>query len=104
MNQRKQVTLQQATQESPVLARLLHLATDSSARLQAIKPLIPASLRSAVKAGPINGTVWCIILDNNSVAAKLRQLLPAFLAHLRSKGFDIETIRIKVHSAGSADH
>ncbi len=102
MKQPKQVTLLQATQESPVLARLVDLATDSSARLQAIQPLIPFSLRSAVKAGPINGDVWCIILDNNSVAAKIRQLIPAFTAHLRSKGFTIESIRIKVQQTGTS--
>jgi hypothetical protein len=104
MKQPKQVSLLQATQESPVLARLVGLATDSSARLQAIQPLIPASLRSAVKAGPINGTTWCVILDNNSVAAKLRQLLPALEAHLRSKGFAVESIRLKVHNPHTGFH
>jgi hypothetical protein len=101
-HQKNSVTLLQATQDSPVLARLASLSRDSTARLQAIEPLIPIGLRSAVKAGPIDGSVWCIILDNNSVAAKFRQLLPAFEAHLRSKGFDVQTIRLKVHNARNA--
>jgi len=92
-------TVLQATQSSPTLARLASLATDSTARLRAIEPLIPAALRNAVKAGPIDGTSWCLILDNNAVAAKMRQLLPALEAHLRSKGWEVNSIRLKVQMA-----
>ncbi len=98
------MTLLQATQESPVLAHLADLTRESTARLKAIEPLLPAGLRSAVKAGPIDKTVWCVILDNNSVAAKFRQLLPSLEAHLRSKGFDVQSIRIKVNSARNTPH
>jgi hypothetical protein len=94
------VSLQQATQDSPTLARLTELAMEASARLKTIEPLIPAPLRPAVKAGPIDGTVWCLIVDNNSVAAKLRQSLPALEAHLRTKGWEITSIRLKVQMAG----
>ena len=90
------VTLLQATQESPVLARLSALSDDSVARLKAIQPLIPTALRSAVTAGPIEGTSWCLLLDNNAAAAKMRQLLPALAAHLRSKGWEVTSIRLKV--------
>jgi len=90
------VTLLQATQESPVLARLSALSDDSVARLKAIQPLIPTPLRSAVTAGPIEGTSWCLLLDNNAAAAKIRQLLPALAAHLRSKGWEVTSIRLKV--------
>jgi len=103
MNQRiHPVSLQQATQDSPTLARLTELAMESSARLKAIEPLIPASLRPAVKAGPIDGTVWCLIVDNNSAAAKIRQSLPALEAHLRTKGWKVTSIRLKVQMAGQA--
>lgn len=98
MKHRKNVmTLMQATQESPVLARLADMSKESSARLQAIEPLIPHGLRSSIKAGPIDDSEWCVILDNNSVAAKLRQLLPSLMAHLRTKGFNVQKIRLKVH-------
>lgn len=90
------VTLLQATQESPILARLSALSDDSVARLKAIQPLIPTALRSAVTAGPIEGTSWCLLLDNNAAAAKMRQLLPALAAHLRSKGWEVTSIRLKV--------
>ena len=99
MNRRNHsFTLLQATQDSPTLARLTGLAMESSARLKSIDSLIPASLRSGIRAGPIDGPVWCLILDNNAVAAKIRQLLPALESHLRSKGWDVNTIRLKVQA------
>ena len=103
MNRRSHsFTVLQATQGSPTLARLTELATDSTARLRAIKPLIPPALRKAVQAGPIDGTSWCLILDNNAVAAKMRQLLPALESHLRSKGWEVNSIRLKVQMARNA--
>jgi hypothetical protein len=90
------MTVLQATQESPTLAHLAQLAMESSARLKSIESLIPAALRSAVRAGPIEGPAWCLILDNNAVAAKIRQLLPAMESHLRSKGWEVNSIRLKV--------
>lgn len=92
------VTLQQASQDSPVLTQLLALSRDSSARLQAIESLIPAGLRAAVQAGPIEGLTWCLLVKNNAAAAKLRQILPALQAHLRSKGWEINAIRLKVQA------
>jgi hypothetical protein len=89
-------TVLQASQESPTLARLAELAADSSARLRCITPLLPPALRHSVKAGPVDGALWCIVVDNNAVASKVRQLLPALLAQLRSKGWDMENIRLKV--------
>ena len=89
-------SLLQATQESPVLARLSELSRDSVARLRAVEPMIPAVLRSAVAAGPIDGPNWCLIVNSNAAAAKLRQLLPAMEAHLRSKGWEVSAIRLKV--------
>ncbi|OGB29794.1 MAG: hypothetical protein A3F78_18200 [Burkholderiales bacterium RIFCSPLOWO2_12_FULL_61_40] len=103
MNRRNHsITLLQATQESPTLAHLTNLATESSARLKSIEAFIPTALRSAVKAGPIEGSVWCLILDNNAVAAKIRQLLPSMQAHLRSKGWDVNSIRLKVQMSRNA--
>jgi hypothetical protein len=92
----RSLTLLQATQETPMLARLTELTRDSVARLKAIEALIPATLRGSVKAGPIEGASWCLILDNNAAAAKIRQLLPALEAHLRVKGWEVTSIRLKV--------
>ncbi|MDO8252501.1 MAG: hypothetical protein Q7T78_22665 [Rhodoferax sp.] len=97
MNRRKNsVTLLQASQGSPTLTKLIELSHDSTARLKAIESLIPGSLRTAVKAGPIEGPVWCLILDNNAAAAKIRQILPALESHLRTKGWEVNSIRLKV--------
>jgi hypothetical protein len=102
MNRRQQsFTLHQATQDSPIFAHLTALATESSARLELIGKLIPVTLRSAVRPGPIDGTVWCLILDNNAIAAKIRQLLPAFESHLRSNGREVSAIRLKVLARSS---
>lgn len=79
-----------------MLARLADLTRDSVARLDAIQTLIPRPLRPSVRAGPIDGTAWCLLLDNNATAAKIRQLLPAIEAHLRSKGWEVNSIRLKV--------
>jgi len=90
------VTLQKAATESPGLARLAGLAQESGERLRQCESLIPPMLRAAIKPGPVQGSDWCLLVDNNAVAAKLRQLLPALAAHLRSKGRDVQSIRVKV--------
>lgn len=86
--------------ESPTLARLSELVRDSSLRLKAIEPLLPPLLRPAIQAGPIEGATWCLLVSSNSAAAKLKQLQPALLAHLRSRGWEVTAIRIKVQTAG----
>jgi hypothetical protein len=102
-NRRNQtLSVVQASQNSPTFARLSDLAMDSSARLKSIESLIQVSLRSSVLPGPIDGTTWCLIVRNNAVAAKIRQLLPTFQAHLRSKGWEVTAIRIKIQTSSSS--
>ncbi|HEY9209286.1 MULTISPECIES: DciA family protein [Acidovorax] len=92
------ITLQQASEDSPTLAKLAALTRDSSERLQAIERLIPSALRSTVQAGPIDGGNWCLLVKSNAAAAKIRQLLPALLAHLRSRGWEVDSIRLKIQA------
>ncbi|MFN7856428.1 MAG: hypothetical protein ACK5OA_07585 [Acidovorax sp.] len=92
------ITLQQASQESPTLARLTALTRESTDRLKAIEALIPTGLRSTIQAGPIEGDSWCLLVRNNASAAKLRNLLPALQAHLRSRGWEVNAIRLKVQT------
>lgn len=92
------ISLEQASKDSPTLAKLTALTRDSSERLKAVELLIPTGLRSAVRAGPIDGDSWCLLIKGNAAAAKLRQLLPALMAHLRSKGWEINAIRLKVQT------
>ena len=95
------ITVEQASQETPQLAQLVALTRESSARLKAIEPLLPPALRSTLQAGPIDGDSWCILVKNNAAAAKMRQLLPALQAHLRSKGWAVNAIRLKIQTKTS---
>lgn len=85
--------------ETPSLAKLLELGQESSQRLKAIDKLLPAALRSSVSAGPIEDGVWCLLVRGNAVAAKLRQLLPSLEAHLRARGHEVTSIRLKVQTS-----
>lgn len=92
------VSVQQAAEDSPTLARLAALARESGERLKAIEPLIPLPLRSSVKPGPIEGTGWCLLVEGSAAAAKLRQVLPALQARLCDRGWEVTAIRIKVQA------
>ncbi len=94
------VSLQQAADESPTLARLAQLARESAEQLRAVEPLIPPALRAAVRPGPIDGASWCLLVDGNAAAAKLRQVLPALVDRLRDRGSAVTSIRLKVQVGG----
>jgi hypothetical protein len=92
------VSLQQAAEESPTLARLAQLARESGERLKALESSIPAPLRSSIRPGPIEGTTWCLLVDSAAAAAKLRQLLPLLQQKLCSHGWEVTAIRLKLGS------
>ena len=73
------ISLQQASEDSPTLAKLAALTRESSERLQAIELLIPAALRCTVQAGPIDGTSWCLLVKSNAAAAKIASNLRLLL-------------------------
>jgi hypothetical protein len=99
MNRRNHpVSLHEAAEESPTLARLAQLARESGERLKAIELSIPAPLRSSVRPGPIEGTTWCLLVDGSAAAAKLRQLLPVLQTKLNSLGWQVTAIRLKLGS------
>ena len=89
----------QAAGETPSFARLAELTRESSARLKAAETIIPVALHSSIKAGPIDGNTWCLLVENNASAAKIRQLVPSLTAHLRSKGWEVTSIRLRVQIA-----
>ncbi|NBW67534.1 MAG: hypothetical protein EBR47_02290 [Betaproteobacteria bacterium] len=78
------------------LSQLQALARDGQNRLQAILPLLPVSMRGLVQSGGVEGESWCILVPNSAMAAKLRQFLPSLCAHLRTKGWNVQTITVKV--------
>jgi hypothetical protein len=94
----KSQTLEQVVNSAPSLAQLSAIARDTQNRLKAIAPLLPVSLRPLIQSGGVKGDTWCLLVPNSAVAAKLRQILPALCAHLRTKGWDVNTIRLKVKS------
>jgi hypothetical protein len=91
-------TLQQAALGAPSLAHLLALGRQSAQHLKTIEPLLPIALRSALRPGPVIGMEWCLLVTGSSAAAKVRQLLPALLSHLKSQGAEITSIRLKVQT------
>jgi hypothetical protein len=104
MNRRNiSFSIEEATQESPTLTKLIDLSRESNAMLQAVQSIIPQNLRLSIQAGPLdisaNGTTWCLIVEGSAAAAKLRQLLPKFQAHLHSNGKQVTDIRLKVRLA-----
>ena len=92
------ISVQQASQESPTLARLTALVQESNDRLKAIQELLPPALRAAVRAGPYEEGCWCLLVGSNAVAAKLRQLAPALQAHLRRRRLEVTSIRLKIQT------
>ena len=96
------ISMQQAMSGSPALARLIQMADEARACLALVRPLLPASLRGAVRAGPLQDGQWRLIVSHASAGAKLRQLSPALLAALRTKGHDVHTLHIKVQPLPAA--
>jgi hypothetical protein len=81
------------------LSQLQALARDGQNRLKAILPLLPVSMRSLVQSGGVESDSWCILVPNSAMAAKLRQLSPSLCAHLRTKGWNVQAITVKVINA-----
>jgi hypothetical protein len=78
------------------LARLQKLLRDSTARFEAIRPHLPATLIPHIKPGPIDELGWSLLVANSSVAAKLRHLQPRLEEILQERGLQTSSIRIKV--------
>lgn len=86
----------QAIEQSVSLASLLQVHRQSAQYLEEVQSLLPPGMRTQVKAGPVDESGWCLLVQHNAAAAKLRQLLPSLSAHLRSKGHPVNAIRVKV--------
>ncbi len=92
----RQFSLQQAFQANPELARVAARIRQSQRMLEIIRPLLQPGLRAQVQAGPVEDDCWCLLVGNPAMGVKIRQLTPALLAALRTGGYAIERLRIKV--------
>ena len=90
------VSFSQAIDNSPSLARLADRVRESSDLLKTVELLLPSTMRAAVKAGPIDGQIWCLLVSGNAAAAKVRQLVPSIQTRLQANGHNITSIRLKV--------
>ncbi|MBI3045159.1 MAG: DUF721 domain-containing protein [Betaproteobacteria bacterium] len=57
---------------------------------------IPPALAAASRVGNLNSGTLIVLADNAAVAAKLRQLAPRLLLHLRDSPFEVTGIRVEV--------
>ncbi len=78
------------------LGALLQRVRDSQARLACVQPVLPPGLRDAVEAGPLDDTIWILLVRHAGAAAKLRQCVPQLEAALASAGHPPRTLRVKL--------
>lgn len=90
------ISLRQAAQSSAVLGPLTERIQRSQAMLQCVLPVLPGALANQVASGPVDDAAWTLLVSNTAVSAKLRQLMPTIEARLRSQGYVVATIRLKV--------
>ena len=93
--------LQDALLQSEPLALLRERIRDSKARFEAVKFCIPGAMLAHVQPGPVDEAGWSLLAANASVAAKLRQCLPRLEETLKSKGWPVTPVRIKVKAGAS---
>ena len=94
----KHSSVMDAIEHSDTLSSMLSLQRRSMTFLKTIESILPPGLSDQLLAGPIEDDVWCVLVKHNAAAAKLRQLLPAIAAQLRSKGHNIQQVRMKLMS------
>jgi hypothetical protein len=90
------ISVEDAIRAAPTLARLGVRIKESAARMDVVRPLLPVELRAQVAAGPVDSNGWRLLVANNAVAAKLRQLKPVLRAALQSAQLPVAEITVKV--------
>jgi hypothetical protein len=95
----KSVQVLKAAQSAPGLAQLIAQASRSRSQVDDLTGLVPALILKQIHSGPMESGNWILMLRSGASAAKLRQMGPAICAHLRSKGWDIQSITVRVIQA-----
>ncbi len=88
-------TVSQAIAESNTLANLLARMDQSKRCLEVILTRIPLGLHTSVAPGPLTDGVWCLLINNASAVAKLKQLIPVMISAIRANDLDVQDIRLK---------
>jgi len=95
----KSVQVLKAAQSAPGLAHLIAQASRSRSQVDDLTGLVPDLILKQIHSGPMESGNWILMLKSGASAAKLRQMGPAICAHLRSKGWDIQSITVRVIQA-----
>ena len=85
-----------AAERAPGLGSLMATAQRNQKRLMLLKGVVPPIILGQLSAGNLEQGVWCLMLKSPAAAGKLRQLVPAMCAHLRTKGELVHDITVKV--------
>jgi hypothetical protein len=88
--------LSDALRSSKPLALLAERLRESKRRFDCIAPVLPDALAAHALPGPVDDHGWTVLAANAAVAAKLRQLVPLFVARLAEQGFTDLALRVKV--------
>ena len=91
--------LADAMRSSKPLALLAERLRESKRRFDCIAPVLPDALAPHARPGPVDEHGWTVLAANAAVAAKLRQLVPLFVARLAEQGFKDLPLRVKVRQA-----
>ena len=90
--------LSDALQASEPLASLAERLRESKRRFECIAPVLPGTLAAQAQPGPVDEHGWTVLAANAAVAAKLRQLVPLFVARLAEHGFAELPLRVRIRS------
>jgi hypothetical protein len=88
-------TVLEAIAESNTLAQLLARMESSKHCFEIVMQRLPLGLHTSIAAGPIDENIWCLLVNNASALAKLKQLIPALLLAIQAKGIPIKDIKLK---------
>ena len=91
-------SVQTALKRSDPLNSLMQRLAASQRCLKAILPLLPPGLAAHVQAGPYDEDGWTLLVANNAISAKLRQMQPTMAKALANQGLKVNSIRLRVHS------
>jgi hypothetical protein len=91
------VSAAQAAMGSGLLGQLVRQAQAAQSCLAELRSVLPPALLAQVQSGPMEAGVWTLLVSQPAAAAKIRQFVPALAAHVRTKGWPVERIEVKIH-------